>query len=134
MQKDEGIIREALENYQISPNLTDTIMKEISRSKPVAPVGSNPLVPWAVATSTIAVVLLILGFGSKQLFTLFQHPYTFDDTAKTTVDIIDSPLIANIESNPVTRKQIGNVNALDENNKLIHQNNDVSMPLLQRIK
>ena len=126
LQKDEGIIREALENYQISPNLTDTIMKEISRSKPVAPVGSNPLMPWVVATSTIAVVLLILGFGGKQLFTLFHHPYTFDDTAETAVEIIDSPIIANIESNPVMRKQIGNVNTLDENKKLIHQNNDVS--------
>ncbi|MCG9128184.1 sigma-70 family RNA polymerase sigma factor [Candidatus Poribacteria bacterium] len=125
-QKDEGIIREALENYQFSPSLTDTIMKEISRTKPVAPVGSNPLMPWVMVTSTIAVVLLILGFGGKQLLTLFHHPYTFDDTAETAVEIIDSPIIANIESNPVMRKQIGNVNALDENKKLMHQHNDVS--------
>ncbi len=126
LQKDEGIIREALENYQISPNLTDTIMKEISRSKPGTPVGSNPLMPWAVATSTIAMILLILGFGSNRLFMHFQHPYTFDDTVETTVDIIDSPIIANIESNPVMRKQIGDVNALDENKKHIHHNNDAS--------
>lgn len=126
LQKDEGIIREALENYQISPNLTDTIMQEISRNKPVTPIGSKPFVPWAVATSTIAVVLLILGFGSNRLSMLFQHPYTFDDTIETTVDIIDSPIIANIESNPVTRKQIGNVSALDKNKKHINQNNDAS--------
>ena len=126
LQKDEGIIREALENYQISPNLTDTIMQEISQNKPVAPIGSKPYVPWTVATSTIAVVLLILGFGSNRLFMLFQHAYTFNDTVETTVDIIDSPIIANIESNSVMRKQIGNVNALDENKKRIHQNNDVS--------
>lgn len=126
LQKDEGIIREALENYQFSPNFTETIMKEISRNKPVAPVGSNPLMPWVVATSTIAVVLLILGFGGTQLLRLFHHPYTFDSTAETAVEIIDSPIIANIESNPVMRKQIGNVNALDENKKLMDQNNDVS--------
>ena len=37
------MIREALENFQITPNLTENIMHEISRLKPIAPSGSKPV-------------------------------------------------------------------------------------------
>ncbi len=116
LQKDEGIIREALENYQISPNLTDTIMKEISRSKPVAPVGSNPLMPWAVATSTLVVVLFMLGFGNHQYLVRFQKPYSLDATAEMSVEIIDAPIVANLESKPNMQFQIKSVNAQNKDN------------------
>ena len=116
LQKDEGIIREALENYQISPNLTDTIMKEISRSKPVAPVGSNPLMPWAVATSTLVVVLFMLGFGNHQYLARFQKPYSLDATAEMSVEIIDAPIVASLESKPNRQFQIKSVNAQNKDN------------------
>ena len=48
LKKEEPMIREALENFQITPNLTENIMQEIARLKPVAPSGSKPLVPWAI--------------------------------------------------------------------------------------
>ena len=43
------MIREALDHFQISPNLTDNIMREVARLKPAAPSASKPLVPWAIA-------------------------------------------------------------------------------------
>ena len=42
LKKEEPMIREALENFQITPNLTENIMQEISRLKPIAPSGSKP--------------------------------------------------------------------------------------------
>ena len=38
LKKEEPMIRETLENFQITPSLTDNIMREISRLKPVTPV------------------------------------------------------------------------------------------------
>ena len=70
------MIREALGNFQITPNLTENIMQEISRLKPVAPSGSKPIVPWAIGVSTIAVIFLMLGVGSQYL-SRFQETLQF---------------------------------------------------------
>ena len=117
LKKDELMIREALDNFQISPNLTENVMREISRIKPAAPSGGKPFVPWAVAAaSTLTVMLLMFGFGNHQYLTRFQQPYSFDATTEMTVEIVDAPIVANLESKPDVRKQIGNVNALDKQN------------------
>ena len=116
LKKEEPIIREALENFQISPNLTENVMREISRIKPAAPSGGKPFVPWAVATSTLAVVLIMFGLGNHQYLTRFQQPYSFDAATEMTIEIVDAPIVTNLESKPDVRKQIGSVNALDKRN------------------
>ena len=113
LKKEEPIIREALENFKISPNLTETIMREVSRVKLDVPFSSKPLVPWAVAASTLAVMLLMLGFGNRQYLTRFQKPYSFDATSEMTVEIIDAPVVMNLESKIDVRTQIGSVNPLE---------------------
>ena len=39
LQKEETMIREALEHFQISPNLSENIMREVARLKPAVPSG-----------------------------------------------------------------------------------------------
>ncbi len=124
LQKDEGIIREALENYQISPNLTDTIMKEISRSKPMTPTSTKPIVPWGIVASTLVIVVLILGFGNHQYLPLFQHPYSFDTTADMTVEIVDAPIVANLKSKQDLRMQIKNRIVLVKQNESEEEKNE----------
>ncbi len=117
LKKEEPIIREALDNFQISPNLTETIMQEISRTKPATPTSNKPFVPWAVAASTLAVVLLILGFGNSNFLTRFQKPYSLDATAEMTVEIVDALVVANLETEPDVRTQIGSAKAQDKEKK-----------------
>ena len=124
LKREEPMIREALENFQISPNLTETIMREVSRVKPDAPSGGKPLAPWAIAASTLAVVFLMFGFGNRQYLGLFQKPYSFDATSEMTVDIINTPIVANLESKPDVRTQIGNANAVGKRNNPEQQPND----------
>ena len=124
LKKEEPLIRAALDNFQISPSLTETIMREVSRIKPIAPSGGQPLVPWAIAASTLTVVLLMLGFGSHQYFTRFQEPYSFDAASEMTVDIIDAPIVANLKSKPDVRTQIGSANAVGKRNTPEQQPND----------
>ena len=126
LKKEEPMIREALENYQITPNLTDNIMREISRLKPITPSGSKPLVPWAVSVSTIAVVLLMLGIGNHQYLSRFQKPYSFDAPSEMTVELIEAPVVLNLEAKPDIRTQLGNVSTPSEGDTPSQQPNDVS--------
>ena len=128
LKEEEPMIREALDHFQITPNLTENIMREVSRLKPIAPSGSKPLVPWAVGVSTLAVVFLMLGIGSQHL-SRFQKPYSFDATSEMTVEIIEAPVVLNLEAKPAIRTQLGGAVASDENDASEKQPND--NPMLQ---
>ena len=123
LQKEEPVIREALDNFQITPNLTENIMREISRIKPATTTSSKPLVPWAIAASTLAVVLLILGFGNSVFLTRFQKPYSLDANAETSVEVIEAHIVANLETKPNVQRQIKNTNALASLNDPEEQQN-----------
>ncbi len=125
LKKEEPMIREALGNFQITPNLTENIMREISRLKPVAPPNSKPLVPWVLAASTLAVVFLMLGVGSHYL-SRFQKPYSFDAASEMTVELIEAPIVLNLESKPDVRRQLGNVDAPSRGDTANQQPNNVS--------
>ncbi len=106
LKKAEPMIREALEGFQIKANLTENIMKEIPRIKPETPSGSKPFVPWAIAASTVVIVMAMLGIGNQYL-SRFQQPYNFDATSEMTVEIIDAPIVLDTTSKPNVRTQQG---------------------------
>ena len=128
LKEEEPMIREALEHFHITPNLTENIMREISRLKPVAPSGGKPLVPWAVAASTVAIVFFILGIGNRHL-SRFQKPYSFEATSEMTVEIIEAPVVLNLEVKPDIRTQLGAAAASDEKDTSEKPPNDT--PVLQ---
>ena len=123
LKKEEPMIREVLDNFQITPNLTENVMREISRLKTAAPSGSKPFVPWTIAVSTLAVVLLILGVSSQYL-SLFQKPYNFDAASEMTVELIKAPIVLDIESKPDVRTQLGNINTPSKHNASHQQPNE----------
>ncbi len=115
LKKEEPMIREALENFQITPNLTENIMREISRLKPAVPSGGKPLVPWAIGISAVTIVLLMLGFSHQHL-SRFQKPYSFNAASEMKVELIDAPVVLNLEAEPDDRTQLGNANAQGRSN------------------
>ena len=125
LKKEEPMIREALEHFQITPNLTENIMREIERLKPIAPSGNKPLVPWAIGVSTLAVVLLMLGIGNHQLLSRFQKPYSFDAASEMKVELIEAPVVLNLESEPDIRTQLGNAAILSKNDGIGQQPDEV---------
>ena len=116
LKKEEPMIREALDNFQITPNLTENVMREIARIKPASPSSGKPFAPWTIIASTIAVVLLMLGIGSHQYLGRFQKPYSFDATSEMTIELIEAPLVLNLASKTDTRTQLGNPNAPNTSN------------------
>ena len=125
LQRDEPMIREALDHFQITPNLTENIMREVSRLKPIAPSGSKPLVPWAIGVSTLAVVFLMLGIGNQYL-SRFQRPYSLDAQTERTVELIEAPIVLNLDSKPDIRTQLGSVKTPGERETANQQPDDVA--------
>ena len=106
LKKAEPMIREALEGFQIRANLTENIMQEISRIEPSPPSFPKPFVPWAIAASSL--ILVVMAFGaSNQYLTRFQQPYNFDAPSKMTIELIDTPILLNLTSKPDVRTQLG---------------------------
>ena len=126
LKKEEPMIREALENFQITPNLTENIMREISRLKPIAPSNSKPLVLWTIAVSTVAIIFLMLGIGNHQYLSRFQKPYSFDAASEMTVELIGAPVVLNLEAKPDVRTQLGNVNTPSKSDTANQQPSNVS--------
>ena len=132
LKKEEPMIREALENFQITPNLTENIMREIERLKPAVPSGGKPLVPWAIGVSAVTIVLLMFGFSHQHL-SRFQKPYSFNAASEIKVELIDAPVVLNLESEPDDRTQLGNANAQGENNGPDQQTNNAALLDLETI-
>ena len=106
LKKAEPMIREALEGFQIRANLTEKIMQEISRIQPITPPSGKPFVPWALAASTLVLVLMAFG-ASSQYLTRFQQPYDFAAPSEMTVELIDTPIVLDLASKPDVRTQVG---------------------------
>ena len=64
LKREEPMVREALSGFQIAPNFTENVMREVSGITPTPPTGgSQSSAPWIIGVSTVAAVFLILGIG-----------------------------------------------------------------------
>ena len=111
LKKEEPMVRAALEHFQITPNLTDNIMREVSRMNPVAPSGVKPLAPVTLSAATAVLIFLILGMGSQYL-ARFQKPYNIDAQSEMTVEIIDASIVLDAQAKPDLRNQSGHFDTI----------------------
>lgn len=114
LQKEEPMIREAISNFQLSPNITDNIMQKIEHIKPAPSSGSKPFMPWVIGASSIALIVLMLGLGSQYL-AQYQQPYSLDAQSEMAVELMDSPIVLNLEAKPNDRNLLGGTS--DESEK-----------------
>lgn len=106
LQKEEPMIRETLGSIQLPANLTENIMEQIAHIKPTPVSSGRPLVPWAALGSAAVLIVLLLG-ASNQLLSRFQKPYSLEARSETAIEIVDTSIILDIQSEPETRRQIG---------------------------
>ena len=129
LKKEEPMIRKALEHFNITPNLTENIMSEISRTKQVAPTSGKPFIPWMIAASTVVLIALMLGIGNQHL-TRFQKPYSLDAQSEMKVELVDTPIVLNLESKSDHPTQLKNAN-LSENNTSNQQPDNISVSVAE---
>jgi len=102
--EEEHLITENLGSVQLSTDLTESIMRQVSDIKPSPPIA-KPLLPWAAFGTAAVLVLLLLG-TMHQYIAHFQKPYNFDALSEPTIEIVESPIHLNIISNPAARNKI----------------------------
>ena len=125
LKKEEPMIREAISNFQISPNLTKNIMQEITRLKSAAPSGSKPLVPWVIGAASTVLIVLMLGIGSQYL-ARFQRPYSLDAQTDMTVEFVDAPVVLNLDTQPGVRNHTRERSDIPDRNSSTNQNPDTT--------
>ena len=120
LEKEESVIQEVLRDFQLSANLTENIMQEIARLKPTAPSVSRPWVPWGLSFASTFLVILLMGFGTRAL-SRFQRPYNLDATSEMTVEIVDAPVVLELERKPDALTRFGNADTFGKDNRAGHQ-------------
>ena len=107
LEKEESIIQEVLGNFQIPTNLTENIMREIARIKPTSPPASKPWIPWGLSFSATFLVILMMGAGPRAL-SRFQQPYNLDATSKMTIELVNAPVVFELERKSDALTRFGN--------------------------
>ncbi len=115
LKEEEPMIRETLGSIQLPADLTENIMEQIADIKPIPASSSKPLVPWAALGSAAVLIFLLLG-ASNQLLTQFQKPYSLEAQSETSIEIVDTPILLDIQSKPETRRQVGRAVLANKNN------------------
>ena len=106
LKEQENMIQETLGSVHLPTNFTENIMRQVADIKPVSPTSSSPLVPWAITAATAIFIFLIMGVGSQYL-AHFQKPYNLNAQSEITIEIIDAPIVLDLQAKPDLRDQSG---------------------------
>ena len=116
LKKEEAVIQENLSSFQLPTQMTEKIMKEISRLNPVMPSGSKPLVPLAVSAVSAIFIVLLIGFGTQNLIR-FQKPYSLEATSKPTIEIVDAQLVLESPVKSAVDNQVSRSDGISNNDE-----------------
>ena len=105
LQNEEHILHETFGSIPLHPNLTESIMRNIDTVQPPSPSGSKPL-PW-VALASSAVFAFLLMSASTQYLARSQPPHSLDAELETTIEIVDAPVVVDIQSKPSLQNRVG---------------------------
>ena len=106
LKKEENMIQQNLGSFQLPANLTETIMREVSRLVPAAPAANKPVLPWALSAASAVLIFLLMGVGTQYL-SRFQKPYSLNATSEPTVEIIEAVFVYDSPAKPAVRNQVG---------------------------
>ncbi len=104
LENQEHLLHEASSIFQVSPTLTENIMREVAQIKPATPFVSKPWMPWGGSLAATFLIILMIGHGTR-LLSRFQQPYNLEATSKMTVELIDTTVVRelNRKSDLLTR-------------------------------
>ena len=107
LEKQEHLLHDVSGIFQLPPTLTETIMREVTRIKPMTPSMGKPWIPWGFSFSATLLVILMMGFGPRTL-SRFQQPYSLDATSEMTIELVDASVVLDLDRKPDVRNRFGN--------------------------
>ena len=106
LRKEEDVLQQNLGSFQLPNQLTENIMREVSRLSPVPAPTGKPMAPLALSAASAVLIFLLMGVGTQYL-SRFQKPYSLDATSEPTVEIIDAVFVLDSPTKPAIRSQAG---------------------------
>ena len=125
LRKEESMIKENLSSFQLPIQMTENIMKEISRLNPITPANSKPLVPIAVSAAAAVLILLLMGAGMQYL-NRFQKPYSLNAQSEPTIEIVDAQIVFESPTEPAVNNRVGTTDITNDSNSA-GQNPDTAL-------
>ncbi|MCG9131940.1 sigma-70 family RNA polymerase sigma factor [Candidatus Poribacteria bacterium] len=105
-KEEELLVQETLGGVRLPDGLTENIARKISDVKLTSSPTGKPFLPW-MAFGAAAVFVLLLLSASNQYLVRFQKPYSFEAQSEPTIEIVDAPVVLNIDAKPAVRNQAG---------------------------
>ncbi len=115
-EEEELLIQEVLGGVQIPASVKQNIMREVADLKPTPSPKMEPLLPWAAFGTAVVLATLLMLSVSNQYLAHFQKPYSFEAASEPTVEIIDAPIVLEIDAKPFVRNQIGQTTTISKSN------------------
>ena len=109
----EHLIKEVLGGRQIPARLSESIRRQIADMKPTPSPTGKPLLPWSAFSAAVVMIILMLGVSNRYL-ARFQKPYNFEAQSEPTIEIIEAPVVFDVESKPDVRNQVGRAASSDK--------------------
>lgn len=125
LKEEELMIRETLASVQLPNNFTQNIMDQITNIDVATPTNTKPLLPWTAIGSTVILAIMLLGVGNLFL-PLFQKPYSLEAHSQTSIEIVDSPIILDIQKKPEIQRRNTDV-VISNNNGSNQQEAEASL-------
>ena len=125
--EEELLIRETLGSVQFPSNLMENIMRHVADMTLSPPSTTKPLLPWFALGAAIGLIAILLAAGNRYLIR-FQKPYSFEASSELTIEIIDAPIVLDIDSKPDLRNQTGRDTPISENSSTGSQTSETLLP------
>ncbi len=109
----EHLIKEVLGGTQIPARLSESIKRQVADMKPTPSPTGKPLLPWSAFGAAVVMMILMLGVSNRYL-ARFQKPYNFEAQSEPTIEIIEAPIVFDVESKPDVRNQAGRAASSDK--------------------
>ena len=116
LENQEHLLHEASSIFQVSPTLTDNIMREVAQIKPATPFVSKPWMPWGFSLAATFFIILMIGHGTR-LLSRFQQPYNLEATSKMTVELIDTTVVQELNRKSDLLTRFGRADTTDKDSR-----------------
>ena len=106
-EREEILIQEMLGSVQLPVNLIESIGRQIANIKRMpSPPAAKPLLPWTALGTAAILIVLGLGIGNQYLVR-YQKPYSFEAESEHLIEIVDTPIILDLNAKLALRNQFG---------------------------
>ena len=105
-KEEELLVQETLGGVQLPESFTENIARKVSDVKLTPSPTGKPFLPW-MAFGAAAVLVLLLLSASNQYLVRFQKPYSFEAQSEPTIEIVDAPVVLDIDAKSAVRNQAG---------------------------